>query len=117
MMKNVKISPYSSMDEIKQYVLQKIPLPNNIQDIDSISYILLNDIIIEPFTTINEIPNFLEDKLLLIINTDLNTKSKETEIEIEGLCPIELLPKLNRTGYKTEPSMIELTRMTTEELK
>ena len=43
-------------------------------------------------------------------NKNINTKNNDS-------VPIELIPKLTKVGYKCEPSITELSRMTTEELK
>ena len=45
-------------------------------------------------------------------NEEKNNKNKNNE-----LVPIELIPKLTKEGYKCIPSILELSRMTKEELK
>ena len=44
-------------------------------------------------------------------------ENKDNKIEQNKLAPFELIPKLTKLGYKCIPSIIELSRMTDEELK
>lgn len=44
-------------------------------------------------------------------------ENKDNKIEQNKLAPFELIPKLTKQGYKCIPSIIELSRMTAEELK
>lgn len=116
---DIKMIKKNTIKDIHEYLINNIPKPDIECNILKNSYLIIDDCIPTESTQINDIKDFEYKAIVLEINLRYykdNEYQEDLDLR-ENLCPLELLPKLTRPGYKISPSLIEISRMTIEEVK